>query len=146
MSVHLKHVIPFSLNQFPVHTVMWLRKAVLTILRPCDMSKDSEGLGLQVGGATGPLRHLRILIVRFDHGLVDWRSTVHKRVFNRKCATPKQREKGKKQDQSFICVLWIWKHQIITNDYIIAVSIIIIKGQYLLTNFLTLCFLWRCAF
>lgn len=107
-----------------------LRKSVLTILRSCDMSQDAEGLGLQVGSATGPFRHLRLLIVRFDYGLVHWRSTIHKRVFNRKWATPKQREKGKKkQDQSFICVLWICVCQIITNDYIIAFPIIIIKDS-----------------
>lgn len=56
----------------------------LTILRSCDMSKDAEGLGLKVGGTPGPLRHLRFLIIGFDHSLVNRRGAVHERVLNRK--------------------------------------------------------------
>lgn len=54
----------------------------LTVLGAGDVGQDTEGLGLQVSCATGPVRQLGLLLLILDHGLVDGGRTVYERVFD----------------------------------------------------------------
>lgn len=59
----------------------------LTVFGPCKVSKDAEGLGLEVGRSAGPLGQLGVLLLWLDDSLVHGGSAVYQRVFHREGAT-----------------------------------------------------------
>lgn len=59
---------------------------VLTVFSASDVGQDPEALGLQVGSAASPFRHILSLSWP-DHCLVNWRRTVYHRVLDRESST-----------------------------------------------------------